>query len=35
MRQPDEKLQINLFLGEWLSHLQQYGHLAEPVNLSF
>ncbi len=35
MRQPDEKLQINLFLGEWLAHLQQYGHIAEPVNLSY
>ncbi|OPX56200.1 hypothetical protein SAMN02745127_00712 [Oceanospirillum multiglobuliferum] len=33
MRQPDEKLQINLFLGEWLAHLQQYGHSVAPVAL--
>jgi len=35
MRQPDEKLQINLFLGEWLAHLTQYGHTVEPVNLLY
>jgi uncharacterized protein len=34
MRQPDEKMQINLFLAEWLSHLQQYGHSVDPIELS-
>lgn len=26
MRQPDEKLQLNRFLGEWLSHGLAHGH---------
>lgn len=31
MHQPDEKSQLNLFLGEWLSHCQALGHELEPV----
>ncbi|HTN31045.1 MAG TPA: DUF1249 domain-containing protein [Pseudomonas sp.] len=31
MHQPDEKAQLNLFLGEWLSHCQALGHELEPV----
>ncbi|THG82507.1 DUF1249 domain-containing protein [Pseudomonas sp. A-1] len=35
MHQPDEKIQLNLFLGEWLSHYLRCGHLAEnPVDRS-
>lgn len=29
MHQPDEKTQLNLFLGEWLAHYQSVGYLAE------
>lgn len=29
MHQPDEKNQLNLFLGEWLGHYLKCGHLAE------
>ena len=29
MHQPDEKAQLNRFLGEWLAHYLQCGHLAE------
>ncbi|WP_010488428.1 DUF1249 domain-containing protein [Pseudomonas sp. S9] len=29
MHQPDEKTQLNLFLGEWLSHCLACGHEAE------
>ncbi|WP_434456977.1 DUF1249 domain-containing protein [Stutzerimonas urumqiensis] len=31
MHQPDEKAQLNLFLGEWLSHCLACGHEVEPV----
>lgn len=31
MHQPDEKSQLNLFLGEWLSHCLACGHEAQPV----
>ncbi|RJG13214.1 DUF1249 domain-containing protein [Pseudomonas cavernicola] len=31
MHQPDEKTQLNLFLGEWLSHCLACGHELEPV----
>lgn len=31
MHQPDEKAQLNLFLGEWLSHCQALGHELQPV----
>jgi len=31
MHQPDEKSQLNLFLGEWLSHCLSCGHEVEPV----
>lgn len=31
MHQPDEKSQLNLFLGEWLSHCLACGHEAEPI----
>lgn len=31
MHQPDEKTQINLFLGEWLAHCLTCGHELEPV----
>ncbi|MCQ4346291.1 DUF1249 domain-containing protein [Pseudomonas stutzeri] len=35
MHQPDEKAQLNLFLGEWLGHYLACGHLAEnPVDRS-
>ena len=33
MHQPDEKTQLNLFLGEWLSHCLACGHELEPVVL--
>ncbi|TFH86605.1 DUF1249 domain-containing protein [Billgrantia azerbaijanica] len=29
MHQPDEKLQLNRFLGEWLSHGLAHGHAAD------
>ncbi len=31
MHQPDEKSQLNLFLGEWLSHCLACGHEPLPV----
>ncbi|ERI54231.1 DUF1249 domain-containing protein [Pseudomonas sp. NPDC077186] len=31
MHQPDEKSQLNLFLGEWLSHCLACGHEPQPV----
>lgn len=31
MHQPDEKVQLNEFLGEWLSQCLNHGHLMEPV----
>ena len=31
MHQPDEKTQLNLFLGEWLSHCLACGHELVPV----
>lgn len=31
MHQPDEKSQLNLFLGEWLRHCLSCGHELEPV----
>ena len=31
MHQPDEKTQLNLFLGEWLGHCLARGHELEPV----
>ncbi|HCP53842.1 MAG: DUF1249 domain-containing protein [Pseudomonadaceae bacterium] len=31
MHQPDEKNQLNVFLGEWLSHCLECGHEPEPV----
>ncbi|MEH6575910.1 MAG: DUF1249 domain-containing protein [Amphritea sp.] len=31
MHHPDEKAQLNQYLGEWLSHCLSHGHLAEPV----
>lgn len=31
MHQPDEKSQLNLFLGEWLKHCLACGHEIEPV----
>jgi len=31
MHQPDEKNQLNLFLGEWLGHCLACGHELEPV----
>lgn len=31
MRQPDEKAQLNRFLGDWLSHCLAFGHAAEPL----
>jgi len=34
MRHPDEKAQLNDFLGEWLSHCISHGHQLEPVFLN-
>ncbi|PAU87619.1 cytoplasmic protein [Pseudomonas sp. WN033] len=34
MLHPDEKYQLNLFLGEWLGHCQRHGQSAVPVELS-
>lgn len=31
MHQPDEKAQLNLFLGEWLGHCLACGHELQPV----
>lgn len=31
MHQPDEKNQLNLFLGQWLSHVLECGYEIEPV----
>ena len=31
MHQPDEKMQLNVFLGEWLRHCLEYGHAVEKV----
>ncbi|MFN3579928.1 MAG: DUF1249 domain-containing protein [Pseudomonas sp.] len=31
MLQPDEKYQLNHFLGEWLGYCQRYGQSAHPV----
>lgn len=31
MHQPDEKAQLNLFLGEWLGHCLACGHGLQPV----
>jgi len=31
MHQPDEKSQLNRFLGEWLGHYLECGHLAETL----
>lgn len=31
MYQPDEKHQLNLFLGEWLGHCQTYGYESQAV----
>lgn len=31
MHQPDEKAQLNSYLGEWLSHCLSHGHMVEPV----
>jgi uncharacterized protein YqiB (DUF1249 family) len=29
MHQPDEKLQLNRFLGEWLEHGLSHGHFLD------
>jgi hypothetical protein len=31
MHQPDEKVQLNHYLSEWLGHCLTHGHLVEPV----
>ncbi|QEQ95655.1 DUF1249 domain-containing protein [Neptunomonas concharum] len=31
MHQPDEKVQLNNYLGEWLSHCLNHGQMLEPV----
>jgi len=31
MLQPDEKTQLNTFLGEWLGYCQRYGQSSQPV----
>lgn len=31
MRLPDEKVQLNRFLAEWLDHCLKYGHAEPPV----
>lgn len=30
MRMPDEKLQLNRFLADWLDHCMKYGHIGTP-----
>lgn len=35
MFQQDEKIQLNLFLGEWLSHCLKYGHALDDSGLCF
>lgn len=35
MFQRDEKAQLNLFLGEWLSHCLKYGHALDGSQLCF
>ncbi|WP_027858886.1 DUF1249 domain-containing protein [Marinobacterium jannaschii] len=34
MHQPDEKLQLNEYLGEWLGHCLDRGHHPDPVYVS-
>lgn len=31
MHHPDEKMQLNIFLGEWLQHCLNHGHSAERI----
>ncbi|MCD8522425.1 MAG: DUF1249 domain-containing protein [Saccharospirillaceae bacterium] len=33
MRMPDEKVQLNRFLAEWLGHCLQYGQTIQPIVL--
>jgi uncharacterized protein YqiB (DUF1249 family) len=33
MHQPDEKLQLNCFLGEWLAHGLAHGHTVDMPEL--
>ncbi|QLF93112.1 DUF1249 domain-containing protein [Pseudomonas sp. ABC1] len=35
MHQPDEKIQLNLFLGQWLAHAQAFGHEPEVATAGF
>lgn len=35
MFQPDEKAQLNHYLGEWLSHCLRYGQHHEPIYLAY
>ena len=34
MLQPDEKYQLNQFLGEWLGYCQRHGQSAQPVSFA-
>ena len=34
MYQSDEKAQFNVFLGEWLSHCLDRGHVLDPLGLA-
>lgn len=34
MLQPDEKFQLNQFLGEWLSHCQRHGHSEDRLSFT-
>ncbi|MGB0733436.1 MAG: DUF1249 domain-containing protein [Pontibacterium sp.] len=31
MQQPDEKIQLNTYLAEWLTHCLSHGHLTRPI----
>ncbi len=35
MLQPDEKFQLNRFLGEWLGYCQHHGQSAQPVLIGY
>lgn len=34
MRLPDEKIQLNKFLADWLDHCLQHGHVEQPFSFS-
>ena len=34
MRMPDEKIQLNKFLADWLEHCLQHGHFEQPFSFT-